>query len=332
MVGKIVIANPSCEIDDIEKVFFPLWAAKHAEAVMHAKKEGKKYSAEGAKLIGWGAFGDVWRMGANHIIKIYRRDFPDTVVRKAMKIEWETYQALMQGPLPSPVPTLYAYAELEASANYGECGWAVFSRIPGHHLTYKDLDTRPEIWGRRFAEAATKFETALNAVPHKPASWSERNVKDLAPRLEELFGMSIGSDERKLIDELASYIEREGTATSRKRYLHGDIYYNNALLAGDTLQLFDPVVSFNFPESNLMHFMFGNPDFVKAFAAAYESETGIRLNEKLIWAFGALNGHRVYFIKLHGNPEKGGASAAERDMCLNELAKLDPDWTRPKIN
>jgi Ser/Thr protein kinase RdoA (MazF antagonist) len=285
-------------------------------------REGKSYAVGEATILGLGGLGFAWALGDDEVVKIYHAGLNGGDPRPFIQEEWDTHQALNEVP-DAPTPKLLACRFSLPDEHHGMVGWAAYTRIPGRHLTFEDdkADSERGVRGAQFALAAVDFEKALAAASLKPSCW-KRNTFDVAFLHFQQAGVIPSADDRKLLEDLRDYLEREGATTSQKRYLHGDLHEGNALFdpATGILRLFDPSVKFDYPESNVRYHLPHDRNFVKAFVKTYAEKTGLVLNEKMIWAFGALSKMRTALVK------KDDAAARDAQLCLDQVTAADPTW------
>lgn len=312
--------------NEYERLVRRLSLPAHRHSVAAAILARRPYAVGDVRLLGGGGVGTVWSLEEGEVLKIYHASRYGFAMLPLIKEEWTTHTLLGRVDF-APTPRLLSCGELDPAQAHGTQAWAVYTKIPGRHLTWENdqPDKNRPLWGHRIAQAAVTFEKALDAVPEKPAFWN-RSVKGffLLPG-EERLNAALAPEERAFLENLTSFIEAEAARSgAKKRYLHGDIHIENLLFEPQTttLRLFDPSVKFDYPESNLRYALPCDPAYAQAFAQTYKQETGIVLNKKLLWAFAALDKFRDIAFKKEGQAKKDLA------LCLERLTALAPAWQR----
>lgn len=261
-----------------------------------------------------GTFGDVWAIDT-YVAKIYRDRKTGFDARMVMREEWEPYKALGASHI---LPRFYDCEEFPHAPCQATLGWALLEKIDGQQPAIDEEMHTEALWGQRFAKTAAAFEQELQNAPAPPAFWKN---DDLARRMRgELKMKSARSDEMALANKLRNIIAEEIDKTPGcSRYLHGDLQFLNSLWDGTNIRLIDPGISYEPPEANLKRLPH-HTDFVDAFAAEYERQTGIALNRKLLWAISALDQHEIYLRLIHlPTGEDPAPMRKNRDVCLENL-------------
>lgn len=272
--------------------------------------------ADCIRFLARGTFGDVWAID-EYVTKIYRERNTGFNARAVMREEWGTYKALGQSTI---LPRFYECKELEPHTPHTAIGWAVIEKINGTQPAI-DAQNTAEQWGARFAIAAATMENELRNCLALPSFWKN---DDLGTRMRDDFKMKNASDEDlALANKLRRLIAKEmNNAPNSSRFLHGDLQFLNSLWDGSRIRLIDPGISYEPPEANLKRLPH-RADFVNAFAAEYEKQTGVALNGKMLWAISALDQHEIYLRLTHfPTGEDPTPIRHNRDTCLQILQGL----------
>jgi hypothetical protein len=271
------------------------WQTVLAEIVARPRPPPQTTTASGAVLLGKGLTADVWGF-SHYAIKLFRHRYgisvPDSMAR-----EIATYERLESSGKAGGLPRLYEYGLIDGPhADPNVYGWAKFSRVPGHPLSYDELSNLTTaaraLWVQGVVSEAVKMETALGEVQPLP-SWHDDyttvRIKLIRKRAET--PGQISSDDLTLADELGSII---ASMTISRKFIHGD--FNPPNIIADisridsqscTITFVDPLINYDAPEANWRQLTL-LPELSDALAAEYTRQTGFQINNGLMYAIGAM--------------------------------------------
>ena len=231
---KLTLRNPSPSVYDVLEV-------TGMNTMLNVRKKMRELSVEGCEVIGRGAFGTVYRLDADTVVKVYRNGEDSLPIVENEQLR--SRQAFLAG-LPTAIP----FDIVRVGDQYG----SVFELIRAENcndLLLKDPDY--------LVELVPLYAGFLKTV-HSSQAWSGqlesardiwlRNLDAFFPQIEGRVGGDVLFRLRKLLSDMPEDLH----------LIHGDAQLKNVMLSGDQMILLD-----------MDHICTGNPVF--EFASLFAS-------------------------------------------------------------
>jgi hypothetical protein len=272
-----------------------------------------------AQFLAQGMTSDIWTLGENHIVKIYR--LAKIAVRRMMSEEWDIYKTLASRKTPSPLPGLHHREILELGEEGGRpCGYAVFDRVHGQPGTFDALESMPSAARSRWADRAVSeviaFEKALAEIIN-PLSFWDKNYADSRIGAIQHHIPDVTPADREIAADLAQVIATN-TDVGRRRFIYADLNPPNIIDTGKKVCLVDPLINLDVPEAYWRHLTF-IPGLAQECAAVYDKKTGHQSNAMLIMSLGALTHHFTCVLLNAKDTKEAQRRVHARNACLDEL-------------
>ena len=231
---KLIIRNPSPSVLEVLDV-------TGISTMLSIRKKRRELSVEDCEIIGKGAFGTVYRLDADTVVKVYRNGEDSLPIIENEQLR--SRQAFLAG-LPTAIP----FDIVRVGDQYG----SVFELIRAENCN--DLLVKNPGYLEKLIPAYASF---LKAV-HSSQTWSGqmesakeiwlRNLDAFSPRIEGRVGADVISRLKKLLTDMPDDLH----------LIHGDVQLKNVMLSGDQMILLD-----------MDHICTGNPVF--EFASLFAS-------------------------------------------------------------
>ena len=207
---ELLISNVSSEVYDIMDI-------TGFTSLMTVQRRMREISVEGCEIIGQGAFGTVYRIDADTVVKVYRSADLLPMIRNEQK---RARQAFLRG-----IPTAIPFDVVKVDSRYGSVFEMVKARNCGERLIEE-----PE----RIEEILDRYVSFIKTV---------HGVEMLPGELPDT--RSVYAEE---LDRVAKYLPEETASRLREliaavpeslHVVHGDIQMKNVMLSDDTEVLID---------------------------------------------------------------------------------------------
>ena len=221
--GGLVVRNVSAEVYDVFEItgFVEL---------MEVRRRLREVDVTGCKVIGQGAYGKVYRLDEETIVKVYNTPDALAIIRNEQRL---AKLAFLKG-----VPTAISYDAVRVGGNYGSVFELINAQTLNDQLVEAPQDADAII--RQYTEIIRK----VHAVEVEPG---------VLPDCRETFAGYVDALGDILPAELAARLQAMFRAMPEDRHLvHGDFHMKNVMSCGgepllidmDTLSVGDPVFDF----------------------------------------------------------------------------------------
>lgn len=185
--------------------------------MFETQKALKRYSLEGARLIGQGGSGSVYRVDRETIIKVFPEGTPLELIERERHLAKE---ALVAG-----IPTAISYSVVRADERYG----ILFELIDAGTLA-EAMTSRPE----KYDAYMDKYVQLLKTIH------STQGNPEAVPRTKKIYTMAIDAcEDWYSAGELNKLRALVASIPEADTLIHGDFHPTNIMVSGDELILID---------------------------------------------------------------------------------------------
>ena len=209
---KLVIREVSHEIYDI-------FDTTGFTSLFDIKKQLRNISVEGCRIIGKGAFGTVYRLDDDTIVKVYKADLKD-----ALSII-ENEKELARKGFIAGIPTAISFDVVRVGNSYG----AVFELL--NAKTFNDLIVEEPQQADETIKRYTDLIRSVHSIEMKPGELP--SVREKYSRRLEFIKDHISEDVYSRLHSLLSDLPED------LHVIHGDIQMKNVMLSEDEPMLID---------------------------------------------------------------------------------------------
>ncbi|MCR5669917.1 MAG: phosphotransferase [Butyrivibrio sp.] len=205
------------EITEVGQDIYEIFETTGFTDIFDIKKKIKTMSVEGCEIIGQGAVGDVYRVDADTIVKVYNTPNAVPMIRNEQKMAKAAFIA--------GVPTAISYDIVKAGDKYG----SVFELLKAK--TFNDLIIESPETAADTVRKYSDFIKSIHEIEMTPgiAPYS----KDVFLGYLDSIGRFIDPEVLPRLRQLISEIPDED------HFVHGDLQMKNVMLAGDEPMLID---------------------------------------------------------------------------------------------